>query len=265
MRRKIGASAKDWTRCSRVAYVMAFVLPATFAACIEDPQLPPQQPIGLPTEPTTPTPPTPPPLTTPPTATGADTLPVRIAVETTGEELDPDGYVVEISTPFQWTWARDSVGSNGSTVFQLPVGWHHIYLSGVAPNCTAVEEWPFLLDDYAGTGEQLVTVPVTCWSIPASQGVRITTITTGTLADTASFRLTIHREPGAPPEQHFFQARSVGANESVTMPSPVGSFRMWLSVFTWWENCTITPSHEQKVVVVPNQMSSLTFNLACKA
>ena len=110
--------------------------------------------------------------------------------------------------------------------------------------------------------ESLTTLRVECWAIPATQGVRVTTVTTGTFPDTASFGLEIWND-SASTKQHFVKSRTIGANESVTMPSPAGSFLVGFDRLAIWQRCTVTPSYVQPVRVEANSMASLTFNVDC--
>jgi hypothetical protein len=247
---------------------------ALLVGCIGDRHVPPQQPIGLPTEPTTPampatpaTPTTPPIPPTPPTPWDT-TFPVQVTVVTRGAELDPDGYVVEVTDvpgeALQQYQERSAIGTNGATQFLIPGGVYVADLSGVAPNCTSLPPRTFFVNYFSGLDEEQapLTLGVTCLAIPATQGVRVTTTTTGTVDDTVSFGVRV-LALGDDTGPRFHQRRPIGANESVRMPSPAGSFYVVLDVQAMWKKCTINVSDVQRVEVEPNQMAAASFNVAC--
>src|SRR3989475_6996233 len=68
---------------------------------------------------------------------------LTVTINTTGSNLDPDGYTVtadgSVSQP---------IATNGSVTFTGPAGDHSIALSGVAANCTV-----------SGANPRMVTVP----------------------------------------------------------------------------------------------------------
>lgn len=107
-----------------------------------------------------------------------------------------------------------------------------------------------------------MTLGVTCLAIPATQGVRVTTVTTGAFDDTVSFGVRI-LTVGDYQGRQFRQSRSIGANESVRMPSPAGSFYVVLDVQAMWKRCTIDASDVQRVEVAPNEMAAASFTVAC--
>lgn len=106
--------------------------------------------VGPDTVPPSPTPPatTPPPAppdTTPKVGGGGSAIPdtsvLRIAVATSGVDLDPDGYSVELrpaapTTPVLAAGTTPALlPASGSVDVRLPVGKYHVRLLGVAGNC----------------------------------------------------------------------------------------------------------------------------------
>jgi hypothetical protein len=241
--------------------VVPLVLSILFAGCSERVQGPQRYAPEVPSQQPAPLPPSPPPPVPPPT------FEVRVRAVTSGVELDPDGYRAEIvynpdeMLPY---YASDTVGTNSSTIFQLGTGAYYASLSGIAPNCTPVPPGsaPVLLGSNFAT--TLVTLEVECLSIPATQGVRVTTVTTGTYPDTASFGLQLITN-GDDTVRPFTSIRLIGANETVRMPSPVGSFSVGFSALALWRRCAVKPTSFQTVLVEPNSIVSLTFNVACGA
>ena len=185
-------------RQARVTRVVPLVLSMVVVGCTIPEVTRPRPPIVIPEQPSQPAQPSPS-TPAPPARPGAD-LQVRVEVVTTGVELDADGYTVEVvhnpdeMMPYH---ASDTVGTNGSAVFDLGVGYYFALLSGIAPNCTAVapREYPIML--WGDLKPPLVTLGVECLAIPATQGVRVTTVTTGALPATPSFQLEIASDSGA--------------------------------------------------------------------
>ena len=136
-------------------------------------------------------------------------------------------------------------------------------LSGVAPNCTALPT-RFWVSYVSGLDEEAspVTLGVACFAIPATQGVQVTTVTTGTFDDTVSFGIRIFTAGDLTGPQ-FQQRRTIGANESIRMPSPAGSLYAVLDMLAMGKKCTTGPSDVQPVQVEPNQMASVSFAVAC--
>lgn len=220
------------------------------------PVAPPEQPSAPPPAPAAPTPEAPPP-STPPAPT---LLKVRVAVATKGVELDPNGYTLVVYDWEPTVYADDPVDANGSTVIDLAPGSYLAHLTGIAPNCTANEPENLIsvfADSAPNPPEQLASLGVTCLAIPPSQGLRVTTVNTGTSVSVLGFQIEIMSEDGAP--QFFMQSRSIGSSESVTMPSPAGSFFVYLRGL----DCNVASPQLQRVRVDQDQMASLTFNVAC--
>lgn len=265
MRRDLEARRRTWTRCTRGTRgvrgirVVSIVLSLLFVGCVESPQGPRRlPPVTIPEQPTPPSPPPQPGTASPPTFT------VRVEAVSTGVELDPDGYTVAIDyNPDEMLefHVRDTVGTNGATDFVLGTGSYYASLLDIAPNCTAVP--PEYVMFYVGSSitTRIFTLAVECLAIPPSQGVRVTTVTSGTFPDTASFRLWLRSDSGA--VRPFSQTRRVGANETVTMPSPPGSFQVYLDTQALWQRCTVAPLYGHPVRVESNLMSALTFSIAC--
>jgi hypothetical protein len=262
MRLDVGTGNDGWMRLAHAMRAVPFALIFVVGGCFDRLEGPRQrsaqdwpEPSFPPATPVTPAPPPPP-------------VRVRVAAVTTGAELDPDGYLVEVQADPDDTpphYARDTVGTNGSTVFELPRGSYYASLSGIAPNCTAADPLsyqPFSAPgDASSPDETLVTLKVQCLAIPATQGLLVKTATTGTFPDTASFTIWIESDSGA--AQPFRQNHRTGPNESVTMPSPIGSFRVWLSTDALWPRCTASPQIWQSVGVEEGRLTALSFKLTC--
>jgi len=239
MRESLEVRSGAWTRHASARHVLPMASSLLLLACLESPVAPPRPPVVVPAQPSAP-PPSPAPTSPPPAP--PTSLEVRVTAVTTGVELDPDGYTIEVmNNPDEMLAGHrsDTVSTNGTTVFALGPGSYFAYLGGIAPNCTAVEPLDHRIDVNWSASENppelLVSLPVLCLAIPDAQGVRVTTVSTGTLPATPTFQLELASDSGA--VQPFFQNRSIGANESVTMPSPAGSYIIALGR-AGWSRCT---------------------------
>ena len=265
MRRECEAGSDGWGRRTRVMRVVS-VMALLYVGCVESPAAPRRlPPVAQPEQPSTPPPapaaptPEPPPAPTSPAPTP---LKLRVAVATTGVELDPNGYTLVVYDWEPTVYATDPVDANGSTVLDLAPGSYIAHLTGIAPNCTANEPETLIsvfADSSPNPAEQLASLGVTCLAIPPSQGLRVTTVNTGTSQSALGFQIEIMSEDGA--AQFFMQSRSIGANESVTMPSPPGAFFVYLRR----TDCIVESPDLQRIRVDPNQMASLTFTVSCPA
>jgi Tol biopolymer transport system component len=71
------------------------------------------------------------------------TVSLRITMATTGEDLDSNGYQFNLSVPGQNFLVSDTLKTNGTTtVSGLVPGNYVLTLSGIAPNCDAVNPGP---------------------------------------------------------------------------------------------------------------------------
>ena len=106
---------------------------------------------------------------------------LRVSIVTTGEWIDPDGYLVHIDLQ---TGVR--VASNGSRVFILRVGPHSITLSDVSPTCILHSlNWR----TFISTGQQSVLeVRVKCPEPGYDPGYDVTTGLDGNETDRSRYR-----------------------------------------------------------------------------
>ena len=118
---------------------------------------------------------------------GPHTGRVTVLVSSSGTEIDPDGYVVNVAP-------ADSAPATAQDTLDFPglaPGAHEVRLTGIAANCTQVAS------DTAEIAEgtvDTVTIAVTCFSTTAT--LRLTTVTEGLAPDPNGYTLSID---GGPP------------------------------------------------------------------
>ena len=172
-----------------------------------------------------------------------------VSTNTTGVDLDPDGYTVTVDGA-----ASQAIATNGGVTFTaLAAGAHSVALSGVAGNCAV-----------SGSNPQAVTVQsgatasapfsLSCAPIGSGSGsLRVTTSTTGSNLDPDGYTLTIDGTISQP----------IATNGSVTYPGPAGNHPVALSGVA--ANCTVGGANPRTVTVPAGGTGTTTFSVTCSA
>src|SRR2546426_157610 len=121
-------------------------------------------------------------------ATPPPTGNLTVSTNTTGSNVDPDGYTATVDGG-----ASQGIATNGSVTFTaLPAGSHTVVLSGVAGNCTVSGGASRTVDVSAG-GTASTSFAVSCVATPPPTGnLTVTTSTTGSDPDPDGYKV-----PGA--------------------------------------------------------------------
>lgn len=178
------------------------------------------------------------------TGPAAGTGTVKVAVVTTGGDIDLDGYWLTVdggvSVP---------VSAGGSQEFTLGTGSHFVELSGVAANCTvqgdASREVTLVPDE-----QVFVQFAVAC----SLTGVTIQTTTTGLDLDPNGYRLMLDGGTN----------RVIGAN-GTTVLSRLAPGEHVLVLSDIAPTCELDGSATRTVTVVNGQLAPVAFPLSCKA
>jgi len=178
--------------------------------------------------------------------TGPESLgTLRVAILTTGADLDLDGYGLTVDAEVQ-----PPVSVNETVVVpQLSTGPHDVKLTGLAANCltdgTALRSVTITEGDTT-----LVAYAVTC----RATGVKVTASTTGGDQDPDGYEVSIDAEDPEP----------LGALGSliVTRLTP-GPHTVALSGVA--ANCTVTGENPRAVVVTVGDVTPMSFDVTCVA
>jgi len=173
----------------------------------------------------------------------SDGAPMAVAVNTSGSDIDPDGYTVWVDNS-----QSQHVGTNGVATFLVGPSLHEVSLYGVVPNCLVSgnnpQRAPFL-ETLAGA----TTFSVSCASYG---GVFVSTSTTGVDLDGDGYTLTLDGEV----------SQAIATNGSVTYTQlSAGDYSLALSGVA--ANCTLSAANPRSVTVRSGATVSTTFALSC--
>ncbi|MFL5954844.1 MAG: hypothetical protein ACJ76I_12135, partial [Gaiellaceae bacterium] len=171
---------------------------------------------------------------------------LAVTATTTGVELDPDGYQVNVDGG-----AAQALAVNGTANFPaLAGGTHTVTLTALAPNCTAAAN-PQTVSVVAGTTTTL-GFNVSC--LTTHGDLRVTTATTGVELDPDGYAV---RVDGGTPQ-------AVAINGSVTFAAlTAGSHSLTLSGLA--ANCTVSGANPQTVTVAAGTTTTSSFAVSCVA
>ncbi len=173
---------------------------------------------------------------------------LTVTTNTSGSDLDPDGYTVTVDQAASQPIATTS----GSATFSgLPAGNHSVALSGVAANCTVSGTNPRTVNVVAGSGGS-TAFTVTCTAIPTTGSIAVTTTTGGSNLP-SGYTVTVEARTQSVPASGTvtFDGLSVG-NHSVGL-SPIPS------------NCSVSGANPQTVAVTAGNTTAASFSISCTA
>lgn len=172
---------------------------------------------------------------------------LRIDTETTGSDLDSDGYTVTVD-PGGENEASKSIGTNSAVTFSdVAAGQHTVEISGVANNCMVSE--PSQTVDVPAGGQADVTFEISCTATTGD--LEISATTTGEDPDPDGYTVVVDGN----------QSQSLGANGNVIFPD-VAAEDHQVELQGVAPNCTV--SSNPRTVTVPGGGSvSTTFEVTC--
>ena len=174
---------------------------------------------------------------------------LTVTTNTTGSNLDPDGYTVVVDNGA----ASQPIPDNGSVTFTGPAGDHTVGLSGVAANCTVSGANPRTITVPAG-GTTSTTFAVTCAAASTTGNLTVTTGTTGSNLDPDGYTATVDGAASQP----------ITDNGTVTFSGlSAGSHTVALSGIAG--NCSVSGSNPQTVTVPSGGTASASFAISCAA
>ncbi|MGH2375579.1 MAG: Ig-like domain-containing protein [bacterium] len=185
-------------------------------------------------------------------AFGVDCVPhagsLRVTTVTTGYDLDPNGYLVEVLGNGR------SVPSNGSYLYlAVQAGERSVELRDVASNCAVSGANPRTVTVTAGATAEVAFV-VTCIAVTGS--IRVTTATTGADLDSDGYTVNVDEGAGQP--------LPAPVNGSFTYPGvPPGEHP--IELYDIASNCAVSGANPQTVTVTAGATAEVAFAIACTA
>ena len=167
---------------------------------------------------------------------------IQVSVQTTGGDLDIDGYEVTIGNQHR------ALGANSGTSVSAPAGSVKIELLKVADNCTVAGENPRTVEVKEGK-----TFPTAFAVSCVATGLMITTRTTG-VDPPGGYSVSVS---GSSPV-----AIAINGTASITRLTP--GDRTVLMTNTA-ENCAVTGENPRAVTVVNRVVTTVTFDVVCAA
>ena len=187
----------------------------------------------------------------PPPTTGD----LTVTTNTSGSDLDPDGYTVTLDGS-----TSQSIGSNdanGVTFPSLPAGPHSVALSGVASNCSVSGGTSHGVTITAGQANS-TAFSVTCTPIPPTTGsLTVTTSTSGSDLDPDGYTVTVEGAGSQP-----IPTNSGGSGVTFSGLA-AGSHSVALSGVA--SNCSVSGGTSHTVTVIAGQTISHAFTVTCTA
>jgi hypothetical protein len=169
---------------------------------------------------------------------------LEITTVTTGDGVDPDGYVVALDG------AGKPIGSNATlTLSDLAPGEHELELQGLAAECALAGPNPRPVT-VEGDAPGEITLQVSC--LAAVGSIALQTRTAGASPDLDGYTVALDGGAGAP----------IGMNALITLPRlAVGSHTLLLSGVA--ANCTAQGDNPRTVAVTTGSATDVTFDVAC--
>ena len=170
---------------------------------------------------------------------------IEVTVTTTGDDLDPDGYTIDLDG----TSSR-SVATNGSTTFTgVAPGSHTLTLQNAASNCTVTSSNPVNTNVTAGSTSS-VSFDVECTRLTGD--IRVFTSSSGSPSDANGYQVSV--DGGA--------ARAIGINDQELFADlQPGGHTVTLSDIA--PQCTVSGSTTRNVTVNADQETQVTFTVTC--
>jgi hypothetical protein len=193
--------------------------------------------------------------------TCAGNLPsLRVTIATTGTDLDPDGYKLDVinywgcgslGTP---PWLCGQVPVNGTFTFSGLNPYHNYYflLSGVAPNCAVIGANPQNARVLPGATAE-VAFAVTCGT--GAPSLRVTTATTGGDLDVDGYRVNVLG--------FGFQDGAALNGSAAFYFIPPGAYSIELQEIA--SNCAVNGANRRTVNVANGATADLAFAVTCSS
>src|SRR5436190_16289893 len=179
----------------------------------------------------------------------ATTGSLKVTTNTTGSDLDPDGYTVVVDGS-----QSKAIGINSNVTFSgLSPGDHSVQLNGIAQNCT-VGSNPRTVSITVGN-TTATTFSVICAATTGT--LTVSNSTTGSNLDPDGYTVTVSGPAGT-------ASKTMATNGNVSFANiPPGSYQVTLSGAA--ANCTVTSANPQTANITPGNTATTSFTVACAA
>src|SRR5947199_39321 len=179
----------------------------------------------------------------------ATTGSLKVTTNTTGSDLDPDGYTVVVDGS-----QSKAIGINSNVTFSgLSPGDHSVQLNGIAQNCT-VSSNPRTVSITAGS---TTTTTFTVICAATTGNLTVSNSTTGSNLDADGYTVTVSGPAGT-------ASKTMATNGDVSFANiPPGSYQVTLSGAA--ANCTVTSANPQTANVTSGGTATTSFTVSCAA
>src|SRR2546426_219451 len=178
----------------------------------------------------------------------ATTGSLTVTTNTTGSNLDPDGYTVLVDGS-----QNKAIGINNSVTFSgLSPGNHSVQLNGLAQNCT-VSSNPRTVSITAGSTTK-TTFSVGCTATTGT--LKVTTSTSGSVP-TSNYTVTV--------DGNAASAQQIAPNNGSVTFSNLSATGHSVALSGFPANCTVTSANPQSVNVPAGGTATVAFKVSCTA
>ncbi|HXL35292.1 MAG TPA: hypothetical protein VN953_10240 [Gemmatimonadales bacterium] len=177
---------------------------------------------------------------------------LAVTTNTTGSNLDPDGYTLTVDGG----QSKAIAINNTVTISGLSPGNHSVQLNGVAQNCTVSGSNPRTVSITAGS-TTTTTFSVSCAATTTTGTLTVSNSTTGSNLDPDGYTVTVSGSAGT-------ASQTMATNGNVTFANiPAGSYQVTLSGAA--ANCTVTSANPQTANVPSGGTATTSFTVSCAA
>jgi hypothetical protein len=175
---------------------------------------------------------------------------LQVVTNTTGTELDPDGYTLTVDDV-----ESGAIGPAAQrTIAELEPGAHQIALSGVSANCEVQGQNPRAVSVVAGETANETFAVVCAQPPPVTGGLSVTTATTGVSPDHDGYTVTVDgNDRGSIAAEGTLGVADLGAGNHLVGLAGVAA------------NCAVDGDNPRTAAVVAGAVVPVAFSIECDA
>jgi hypothetical protein len=179
---------------------------------------------------------------------------VEISVSSSGEHLDPDGYVVAIDGAYHGTVA--TIGSR--VIRQLTPGPHSVSLAGLQANCSSSET----TRSFTVVADKVVEVEFAVTCVPPEGTVRVSAPTSGVVLS-GSYRVVLWYSQGPWEFDAGIDLGSLPPNGVLSAPVAAGTYWVELTGVDGYFCSVGVPNPTAPFTIIHGMVKHLEFPVAC--